>query len=321
MKKPRWVRRIVGRRAAKVLFDDKWHPSPDFIVLSDQLYSHVIRMDQSPRRGTAWIDARKYINWWKLRTSGRTLEFSALPVLMTPEEEEEALQSLFDLVDIEYDIVNHQNASIAVLDRLGFRSLLVWNCRVDPYEALKCINETTQTSDFREHQDRNISFLSIPRSHLPELADQEAVELLERWRTNLVTTVRRRTLQATDNTDVVGGRNASTNTNVAGTNSSSETIVLEPSNSAVEAPTPGVAPAPWTSVAWTLGAQVLSHGIAALANEHNLSIRRRQLVAQTTAVTAENDARFWNNMFTLGVSSVQAALQYYRGTGNGRIES
>jgi hypothetical protein len=136
-----------------------------------------------------------------------------------------------------------------------------------------------------------------------------------------VTTVRRRTLQANDTTGVVEGRNASTNTNVAGTNSSSETIVLEPSNSTVAAPAPGVTPAPWTSVAWSLGAQVLSHGIAALANEHNLSIQRRQLVAQTTAVTVENDARFWNNMFTLGVSGVRAALQYYQGSGNGRIES
>ena len=131
-------------------------------------------------------------------------------------------------------------------------------------------------------------------------------------------TVQRRTISANDKNDVVMARNAND-----GIHSSSNAIVADRSNSTVDASASAslLAPASWTSVAWSLGAQVLSHGIAALANEHNLSIRRRQLLAQTTAVTAENDARFWNNMFTLGASGVQAAVQYYQGSGSGRIES
>ena len=139
------------------------------------------------------------------------------------------------------------------------------------------------------------------------MADQEAIDLLERWRADLVTTVQRRTISATasDNNELVV---ADPNYSTVDTSASPSTSLLTPA-------------APWTTVAWSLGTQVLSHGIAALANEHNLSIQRRQLLAQTTAVTAENDARFWNNMFTLGASGVRAAVQYYQGSGSGMIES
>lgn len=83
MPKSELLGRLRGRRKAKVLVDNEWTPSPDFEVLCDKIYQHIIRTDNSSRNGFPLVDARKYLNWWKLRTYGRNLEFSNLPVCRT----------------------------------------------------------------------------------------------------------------------------------------------------------------------------------------------------------------------------------------------
>jgi len=143
-----------------------------------------------------------------------------------------------------------------------------------------------------------------------------------------VVIIQRRTLQVSGNTDVVVWRTANVEAN-----SSLETIVLEPNTPTAEAPpaptptpTPGpgpgpqtnvaalapnVAPVTWTDVGLALGAQALSSGIRALVNEHNSSIQRRQLEAETVAFRAQSNARFWDNMLSLGATGAQMAVRYY----------
>lgn len=74
------IGRLRGRRKAKVLVDAEWRPSPDFNVLADKIYKHIIRTDLSPLNGVPSVDVRKYLNWWKLRTCGRSVEFGNLAV-------------------------------------------------------------------------------------------------------------------------------------------------------------------------------------------------------------------------------------------------
>lgn len=58
----------------------------------------------------------------------------------------------------------------------------------------QCFNETTQSSDFRENGDKRISFLAIPRSHLPEIPDIRAQAILAKWKTDLTDALKRERL-------------------------------------------------------------------------------------------------------------------------------
>lgn len=80
MPKPELLGRLRGRRKAKVLVDNKWSASPDFDILCNKLYQHIIRTDTSPLNVVPTVDVRKYLNWWKTRTYGKNVEFSNLPV-------------------------------------------------------------------------------------------------------------------------------------------------------------------------------------------------------------------------------------------------
>lgn len=60
---------------------------------------------------------------------------------------------------------------------------------------IQCFNETTQSSDFREYDDKKISFQNIPRSHLPEIPDIRAQAILEQWKKDLSDAVRRQRRQ------------------------------------------------------------------------------------------------------------------------------
>lgn len=84
MPKSELLGRLRGRRKAKVLIDHEWRPSSDFELLSDKIYQHIIRTANSPLNGVPSVDVRKYLNWWKLRTYGRNIEFNNLPVSMRP---------------------------------------------------------------------------------------------------------------------------------------------------------------------------------------------------------------------------------------------
>ena len=116
--------RLRGRRKARVLIEDGWRPTSDFNILSDKIYHHIIRTDRSPLNGLPLLDMRKYLNWWKLRTCGRNIEFTNLPVCnmvgnlkqllcnlrlhlkltLIPEEEEAALCLLLEAAGIKYNL-------------------------------------------------------------------------------------------------------------------------------------------------------------------------------------------------------------------------
>ena len=80
MAKSELLSRFRSRRKSKALVSAAWLPTADFVVLSDLLYDHILRTDRSNLSGLPTVDVRKYLNWWKLRTHGRNLEFSSLPV-------------------------------------------------------------------------------------------------------------------------------------------------------------------------------------------------------------------------------------------------
>jgi len=129
MPKSELLGRLRGRRKAKVLVESEWRPTSDFNILSDKIYRHIIRTDGSPLNGLPLLDMRKYLNWWKLRTCGRNIEFCNLPVstlrahihirirchacilnvsslklTLIPEEEEAALCLLLDAAGINYNL-------------------------------------------------------------------------------------------------------------------------------------------------------------------------------------------------------------------------
>jgi hypothetical protein len=80
MPKSHLLNRLRGRRKCKVLVTADWTPSPDFQLLSDKIYDHILRSDRSPSNGLPSVDVRKYLSWWKLRTYGRNVEFAHFPV-------------------------------------------------------------------------------------------------------------------------------------------------------------------------------------------------------------------------------------------------
>src|ERR1700733_5853843 len=80
MPRSEFLGRWPGGTKAKVLVEAEWRPTSDFNLLSDKIYRHVIRTDGSPLNGLPLVDMRKYLNWWKLRTCGRNIEFCNLPV-------------------------------------------------------------------------------------------------------------------------------------------------------------------------------------------------------------------------------------------------
>ncbi|KAF8318386.1 hypothetical protein DL93DRAFT_2075779 [Clavulina sp. PMI_390] len=183
--------RLRGRRKSKVLVDNEWQASPDFYLLCEAMYKHIIRTDISCTNGIAMVDIRKYLNWWKLRTCGRTLEFHSFPIKLKDPEEESAILALLNLADVPYESIEHDSQPLTVLRTEGFSALMLWNVRCDPYESLRCFNETTQSSDFKDHADKKVSFSSMPRSHLPEIPDAQAQVIQKKWRSDVVEKLQR----------------------------------------------------------------------------------------------------------------------------------